>query len=450
MNCTDCRDQAAAHLEHLLDPEAEAALDRHLADCRECRDYLAATALLHGRLVARAAAATGVALASPVMDRIQAGRTPHRAVAPAARPARWWLGLGTLATAAAAAGAIALLVLPRESKAGAIDVMNRGILSTAQLKTVHLQGRMRTPPADNFSLILPRADFTPIELWKELDGQKRWRVEKPGRVAWMDGQSTALYRRSAHEGSRFPIAARSAFDTDWLHHVADIETTLTNGLQMAQTQGWKMELSRTTDAAGGVHQLVTIDVPSAVPEGDYVYNKFLPGAATRRCFQFNDQSGQLEALQIYLRDQGDFRLVFEATKIDYNQPFADKVFAPELPADVTWSEPAAPGTPSSAPIDPKYVTMTAEQAARTFLEACARQDWPEVQAFWPAPLNDRRKESLAGITSVIDIGQAFSSAGYPGQFVPYQITFKNGATKQHNLALKKNPRTGTWYFDGGL
>ena len=55
---------------------------------------------------------------------------------------------------------------------------------------------MRTAPADNFSYINPKTEFSSIELWKELDGQKRWRIEKPGRIAWMDGQSTGLYLRT--------------------------------------------------------------------------------------------------------------------------------------------------------------------------------------------------------------------------------------------------------------
>jgi hypothetical protein len=39
---------------------------------------------------------------------------------------------------------------------------------------------------------------------------------------------------------------------------------------------------------------------------------------------------------------------------------------------------------------------------------------------------------------------------YPGVFVPYEIRLTNGETRKHNLALKKDERTGRWRFDGGL
>ena len=36
------------------------------------------------------------------------------------------------------------------------------------------------------------------------------------------------------------------------------------------------------------------------------------------------------------------------------------------------------------------------------------------------------------------------------QFVPYEIRFPNGEVKKHNLALRKDPRTGRWLVDGGI
>ena len=450
MNCTDCRDHISAHAEHLLDSETETAFERHLATCAECREHVAFATSLCDRLIAHGVASESVDLAPPVLRRIHAAAT-RREPAGLARRARWWIGLG--ATAAAAAIVLvagALLLTPGESRAQAAAVLNHGVLASTQLKTVRLEARMRTPPADNFSAINPQAPFTPVKVWKELADQKRWRIEKPGRMAWMNGQSTALYLVNAHEGVRLPVAASSAFDTEWLHKIADIEQTLANGLKMAQAKGWKMELASVTDTAGVVHKLVTIDVPADVPPGDYVYNKFLPTAESRRLFRFNDQSGQLEGLQIFLRNQGDYVLVFEVTRISYDEAFAADVFAPELPADVSWSEPPRPAAPSAVPADPKYAAMTAEEAARSFLEACARRDWTEVQNFFPRPLDARRKAALENITAVVHIGAAFGSDGYPGRFVPYEITLRNGATKKHNLALKKHPQTGGWYFDGGL
>ncbi len=37
MNCSECRDDFAAYLEGLLDPEAESRTTSHLAECPACR-----------------------------------------------------------------------------------------------------------------------------------------------------------------------------------------------------------------------------------------------------------------------------------------------------------------------------------------------------------------------------------------------------------------------------
>jgi len=449
MNCTDCRDHFTAYAEQLLDSETAGEYQRHLAVCAECREHVAATDTLRHRLALHGESAAGVSLAAPVMRRIRAQRTPDHAAAPITRITRWWIGAGAAAAASLALLVSGLMLFPRDSKAQAAEVMTRAINATAPLTTVHLRGRMRTAPADNFSYLNPKAEFQAIELWKELDGQKRWRIEKPGRTALMDGHSTLLYVRPNNTALKVPIAAPAAFDTGWLQSVADIEQTLANGLEMARTRGWKMELTQATDAAGVVHQLVTIDVPATVTTNDYLHNKYLQTAETRRLYRFNDKTGQLEALEIYLREKTDYLLVFEVTQIDYNQPLATEVFALDLPSDVTWTDLQRPDAQSSTPSDPKYAMMTSGQAARAMFEACARQDWQEVQNFWPMPLSARTQAALGGI-SVISIGEPFASAGSAAQFVPYEIRLTNGATKKQNLALKRNSRTGCWLVDGGI
>jgi hypothetical protein len=449
MNCVDCRDYFTDRTEHLLDPDTAIEYECHLALCADCREHVAATEALCHRLTAHAATGVAVSLALPVMRRIQERRAPDRAVTPIARISRWWIGAGAAAAAALALLITGLMLSPRDSRAQAVDVMTRGITTTARLATVHLQGRMRTAPADNFSYINPKAEFSPIELWKELDGQKRWRIEKPGRVAVMDGQSTVLYLRPNNSGRKAAVAAPAAFDTGWLQSVADIEQTLVNGLAMAQTHGWKIDLTEATDAAGVVHQLVTIDVPAAVAPNDYLRNKFLQTAETRRLYRFNAQSGQLEALQIYVHEGSDYLLVFEVTQIDYNQPLTTDTFTLDLPTDVSWTDLPPPDAQPTTSSDPKYAAMTPEQAARAIFEAFARRDWEEVQNFWPMPLNDRTKAALGGIT-VVSIGESFTSVASSAQYVPYEIRLSDGATKKHNLALKKNPRTGVWRVDGGI
>ena len=93
---------------------------------------------------------------------------------------------------AAAVILIIALAAPK-AQAKAADVLARGAQAVAKLTSIHLRGQLRTLPADNFSYIDADSPFYPIELWKQFQPELKWRVEKPGRVAVMDGQQTILY-----------------------------------------------------------------------------------------------------------------------------------------------------------------------------------------------------------------------------------------------------------------
>lgn len=443
MNCIDFREILVAHAEGALPGATEEQIKQHLAACPECRREQQAVESLQRQLNARAGNAAGVALTTAVMARIREQKTESLGLAGAPnRLVRWLVGLGT---AAAAVIILSLVAIGPGTKAqAAVDVMNRGIAAAARLTSVYLKAQMRTLPGDNFAQLKADADFSPIELWKEFDGQKRWRVEKPGRVAVMDGASTLLFLRGTKTALRLPKPVEAAFDSGWLHTVADIEQTLSQALKMAESKGWKMELRKETDVSGTVHALVTIDAFTGLPPEDHLTNKFISVSNTRRVYRFNDTTGQLEALQMFLRDGGDFRLVLEVTEIAYNAPMADNVFQVELPADVAWYREPQPIANNDA-----YAAMTPQQAARAFFEACGRQDWDEAQKFLPMPLTDPMKNALGGLV-LVNLGETFTSAGTPSQFVPYEIQFPSGKVKKHNLALRKHPRVGRWMVDGGL
>ncbi|MBI4324656.1 MAG: hypothetical protein HY674_05275 [Chloroflexi bacterium] len=191
--------------------------------------------------------------------------------------------------------------------------------------------------------------------------------------------------------------------------------------------------------------MVTIEAASGLPQGDYLHNKFFDMADTRRVYRFDDETGRLQGVQVFLHDAGGDVLIFEVTGIAYNEVFDAPVFRLDLPADVAWrgDQPQLAGDPA------RYAHLTPEQAARAFFEACAREDWAEVGAFWALRLDDPLKSELGGL-KVVSIGESFTSAAYPGRFVPYEIEFKNGGRKKFNLALKQDKTTGRWFVDGGI
>ena len=105
-----------------------------------------------------------------------------------------------------------------------------------------------------------------------------------------------------------------------------------------------------------------------------------------------------------------------------------------------------------------YAGSTPEQAARTFFEACGREDWAEVAKFWEPgtryPLNDEAKNYLGGL-QVINLGKPFSAwtrggGKFGGAFVPYKIQFKNGEVKRFHLQVRCDNPDKRWYVDGGL
>ena len=134
--------------------------------------------------------------------------------------------------------------------------------------------------------------------------------------------------------------------------------------------------------------VVTIHAKSGIPENDYRKNSFFDNADTRRVYRFDAQTKLLEAVQVYLvRPSGEV-LIFDLSQIDYNQPIDPSVWKLELPADVSWSQ-----EPQKLPDNEKYASMTAEQAARAFFEACAREDWNEAGKFM-SPITEGVKQYL--------------------------------------------------------
>ena len=445
MNCAECRDNLVACAEGLLDREALHECQAHLETCAGCRAEYEAIASLQQKLVARGQAAAEVSFVKQVMRRVlQKRNEPEReTIMSTILKHRWGFGLGATATAAAAI-LITLLSTPK-IQAAAAEVMTKGAQAVANLTSIHFRGQVRTTPQDNFSAIMPDQDFTTIELWKQFEPQLKWRVEKPGRIAVMDGQSTLLFIKP-DEAMKFPQPSSSAFDTQWLHEMANLNRALNDELSAIKAHGWPVMLTQEQGADGKPKSVVTIEAKSGLLAGDYLKNKFFGTADTRRVYVFDEQTELLDSVKIYVHADSGEKLVFELDQIDYNQPIDPAVFQLQLPTNVSWA-----GQMQILPDNEKYTAMTSEQAARALFEACGREDWTEAAKFFD-PLTAQEKEGLGGL-QVISIGTHFTSAISlisGAQFVPYEIKLKNGEVKKFNLSLKRDGRTHRWFVDGGI
>ncbi len=308
---------------------------------------------------------------------------------------------------------------------------------------IHIRGRLRTPPADNFGAIAPEAEFVTIELWKESGPKPKWRVEKPGRVVVMDGKSTVLYIKPENLGVKIPQASESAFDTDWLQRMVNLCDTITNEIRNARAKGWKVELTDETVADGRDKPVVTIETKSGLSDNDYLKNKSFYTSDLREVYRFDAGTKRLESAQVYLLGKPDAEPIFETSQIDYNQAIDPAVFHLDLPANVSWYK-----EPQKLPDNEKYASMTAEQAARAFFEACANEDWNEAEKFM-SPITPDLKKYLGGL-EIIRLGDSFTDKGYAGRFVPYEIKFSDGHVTKHNLAVRKDNPAGRWQVDGGI
>jgi hypothetical protein len=445
MNCAECRDNLVACAEGLLDREAFHECQAHLEACAGCRAEYKVIASLQQRLVARGQAAAGVSIVQPVMQRVlQEQKKPEReTIMSIVLKHRWGFGLG--ATATAAAVILATLLTTPKMQAAAAEVMTKGAQAVAKLTRIHFRGQLRTLPADNFSYINADCPFYTIELWEQFEPQLKWRVEKPGRVAVMDGQSTLLFIKP-DEALKLPQPSLSAFDTQWLHEMANLSKTLDSELVAIKAHGWPVTLTHEQGADGKPKSVITVEAKSGLLTGDYLKNKFFGTADTRRVYVFDDQTELLESVKIYVHADLGEKLIFELDQIDYNQPIDPGVFQLQLPANVSWA-----GQMQILPDNEKYEAMTSEQAAQALFEACGREDWTEAAKFFN-PLTAQEKEGLGGL-QVISIGTHFTStisliSG--AQFVPYEIKLKNGEVKKFNLSLKRDGHAHRWFVDGGI
>ena len=444
MNCAECLENMVACLEGVLEPKPARELEAHLRTCSACQAEYAALGRVQTRLKESGQASAEVAIVNSVMQRIRQEQTKSERTTIMSRlmKYRWGFGLGAAAAAAAVTVLFVALATP-SAQAKAADVLAKGARAIAKLTSVHLRGQLRTLPADNFSYIAAEQDFYTIELWRQLEPDLKWRVEKPGRVAVMDGRQTVLYIKTAKIGNKFPQPSSSAFDTDWLQRIANLSNTISNELRHAQAQGWKLSLTEETAADGRLKSVVSVFAKSGLPDDDYCKNKFFQDADTRRVYRFDAQTERLEAVQIYLARGASEVQIFDLNQIDYDQPIDPSVWQLDLPADMTWVQ-----EPQKLADNDKYASMTAEEAARAFFEACGREDWAEVGKFDPA-VTGRLKQYLAGV-QILSLGKAFTSQSYPGRFVPYEIRFKDGGVKKFNLAIRKDNAAGRWQVDGGL
>ena len=114
---------------------------------------------------------------------------------------------------------------PTTASATEAELLARGVQAASNLKSIYLKCRMRTDTRDNFEFLDLKHEFVDVELWKQFGPPLKWRIEKPGRVAAMNGRETVMLIDN-RTGVKLEVAAPSAFDTEWLHRLAAVDGML--------------------------------------------------------------------------------------------------------------------------------------------------------------------------------------------------------------------------------
>jgi hypothetical protein len=189
---------------------------------------------------------------------------------------------------------------------------------------------------------------------------------------------------------------------------------ITNEIRRAKAKGWNVETAKEIGVNGHDQSVVTIETKSGLADNDYLKNDSFFTSDLREVYRFDSRTKQLESAQMYLLGGQKEVLIFETSQVDYDPTISPSEFQLELPADVSWYQ-----EPKKLPDNEKYSSITADQAARAFFEACARKDWDEVEKFM-APVTPQTKTYLGGL-EIVSLGESFSDKGYGGKFVPYEI-----------------------------
>lgn len=440
MNCNECRDNLAACVEGFLDDETRLRMEEHLGRCPACRNELADCQGLHEQLISRSGTLQRVALEDRVMNEVQTRRNiQSRRSTMFKRYAR-----ATIGFAAAAAAILAAVLVLRgvpAHQASAAEIFTQAIQAVSHLQTMHMKFNVRTLPHDNFAYIGLDLDFVPHEIWKQFGETARWRAEKPGRTVVMDGTQTLCLMKPNYAFKFGP----SSGAIEWLSCLLFPDKLLDMQLQSAQKNGWPLEMTHKAGEDGTDKTVVAVEVKA---EGDYandyLKNKSITDADTRRIYRFDTTTKLLENLQVYIHTPSKDVLVLEVSQIEYNKEIDPALFTLQLPDDVSWLE-----QPQTLPDNQKYEKMTPEETARAYFQAMSEGHWDELKKIGGMSFPPQLQEYVSGL-QIISIGKPFKSGLYPGWFVPYEIRFKDGTVKKHNLAVRNDNPAKRYVMDGGF
>ena len=438
MNCREFRKRQVELLD--IGP-MPADLLRHIEECPQCaREHAESQAVLSALSPTQE-----ISMSSDLKERIMSRATEvdslqHSRKRVWARPMQFALAAVMVLAVVLGGSWLAGHNAGRQGSASAI--LSDAAEAAAAVHTVHITARMRTPANDNFDLIMADSEFTPVEIWTQSGDVSKWRIEKPARVAAMDGKSTVMV---VQPGVGSPMAwdfPPTSGVAGWLAPLLDVNSLLRYERETASRTGSKVSVEK---KQGRILLTIQAAAKGNFSESDYAKNKSVLESDNIRVYAFDAQTRRLEGMEVYIDTGAGRTLVFEITGIEYDTPVTASLFEVQVPKDAVWQKSASeiPGTADNSDMTPK-------QVAEAFFAAMASEDWDAMRNYAGNLFDNKGLRDRFGGLTIVSIGEPFKSGLYRGWFVPYEVKLKSGEVKKHNLAIRNDNPRHQWHFDGGF
>ena len=360
---------------------------------------------------------------------------------------RYWIGA---ATSIAAVIAIAIGLAFNSPAYAAKKYFSTALLATADIKTMVMKLKVRSPKDEPMDFIDPSNDFTPATIKVIYDEPMLWYAEKTGgRSILYKGANNAddfVYQwiddKDGNIGWKLPYAD---FDAGDMAPFLDPRLLLDAEYKMAQKgKGAQYEI---IDNGISVDVKVTTMAQGNYSESFYMLNTSLAEANTVRMYSFDKESGRLTKLRIDMVISSELQItVIESDNISFDEPLTAATLSDKDLSQISFST-LEVTTPKTSPL----VGINARQAAKIITKAMSEWDTEILDVamqfykeFMP------KLESIYKGMEVISIGKPVMSGLYAGQFVECEVILPNGKKETLVLALRNDNAAKVWLLDGGL
>lgn len=434
MTCSECK-QNMYYLPETEDGMPAKELRAHLSACAECRQEY--DELMHIVRFIR----QGKEMRAPeklqenILRRLSETRLQKTRAPKIRKIVKSMLKIASFLIIAAA---ISFLVSQNTSAAKANTLITSALNAMRTVQTLFIELEMRTKPAENFGYLNVEDSLVLHKVYKDFSGKTKWRADKGGRIAVMNGDTTRVFVPDML-GIKIP-----GNDTNVLRALAILlepEKILEQEQMRAQQKGSKIK-------TGKSEKDLFLSVTSKA-EGIFIdnvgKNSSIEQSDNRREYVFDKETRLLKSLKIFLLGNEKEILILNIKNIRYNTPLDSEIFTLTLPEGMQWTEYQNPQANSV------NSQMSPKQAAFLFLQDLSKGDFETHKELWNTMIHakDLLYEYFGGL-EIISVGEAFQSGTYPGYYVPYEIKLKNGQTKKHRLTISNNNPGNVWQVEGGL